>query len=444
MVFNDPVIRKIDVSESLCQSGERDCENVKVCMVVKNQLWNDARVKKQALSLNRGGFHVTVIARQEQDSPERQIWKGITLLRPPRTKHLTSAIRNKVITAESSTDNPFKARIARLIRKNRIKKFLMNTSNEIRLYRTAVSTGAEIFHANDLDTLLICWAAAKKLGAKLVYDSHELWLESSRYFSETPLLSRFYYRQLERKLTHKADVVFAVTPLRGKSMKKMYPDIKQLEIILNFPEETRLPSKGTYLFEKLEERTGKSTTIVLYQGVICAQRGLEELLAAAKLLQNRDIVFAFVGHDTCDGILPRMAEKMDLQNTVFFLPPVPSEKLPEVTISADIGIILFQNTCLNHYYSLPNKLFEYMIAGIPVIASDFPEIAEVVKKHRSGILVDPSNPSEIASAIQKLSENRQERKNMGQRAKQAVKKHYYWETQEKKLLSIYNSFRKYE
>jgi glycosyltransferase involved in cell wall biosynthesis len=128
---------------------------------------------------------------------------------------------------------------------------------------------------------------------------------------------------------------------------------------------------------------------------------------------------------------------MGIGNRIVFLPPVPSEELPEITVDADMGFILFRNTCLNHYYSLPNKLYEYMMAGVPVISSDFPELRQVISRTGCGITVDPESPESICSAVEKIVQNIEEGRKMGTSGRSAALSHYNWIPQKAKLINLY-------
>jgi glycosyltransferase involved in cell wall biosynthesis len=129
--------------------------------------------------------------------------------------------------------------------------------------------------------------------------------------------------------------------------------------------------------------------------------------------------------------------QLGLDGRVFLLSPVPSERLPEVTVSADVGLILFGNTCLNHYYSLPNKLYEYMMAGLPIIASDLPEMRRVIGECRCGVLINSRQPEAIADAIVRMTSSTPEMKAMGKRGREAALHRYNWSVQAKKLLELY-------
>ena len=408
-------------------------------MAVKNQLWNDARVKKEALCLRDAGFNVTIVAKPEDGFGEDETAQDIRILRPRKDSRRREHLREKVVQVAEQPSRSGWARILTAIRRNRLRRTLTdwkrNLPWEYRLYRAILSTGADIVHANDLDTLLICSAAARKLGAKLVYDSHELWLESSRFLTATSAMNRLRFRLTEKRLIYRADAVIAVTPSRAEAMLSMYPGLKRMVVIENSSiPVANLPS-GRYLRDRLD--LPDSTVVALYQGVICPERGLEELVTAAQMLKSERIAVVIMGQDSWSGTLEEIAGKADLEGILFLEPPVLSEDLLEATVSADIGLILFQNTCLNHYYSLPNKLYEYMMAGLPVVASNFPEMSRIIDENRSGLLIDASSPGEIADAIRTLAENRPEARSMGQRGRTAVLKKYNWLEQEKKLISLY-------
>lgn len=414
-----------------------------VCMVVKNRLSNDARVKKEMMVLHEDGWQVTVIAMPEPGLPEVEEKNGIRILRPPVFSKAKETLREQVIRSSGTTDNSLKAGLIRSLRSNRFRRFFADLHRDVpwerKLRNTAWQQDADVYHANDLDTLEICGSVAAGRNSKLVYDSHELWLESSRYLIATNPINRLRLKNIERKYISRADSVIAVTPLRGKEMLKMYPAIRNLQIVENAPETSvKLPAKG-----KLRKmiKADSNTIIALYQGVICPERGLEELLEAARFTTNPNIRFVIIGMDAWNGTLQEMAAGMGVSDKVIFLPPVPSEELPEITVDADMGFILFRNTCLNHYYSLPNKLYEYMMAGVPIISSDFPELNRVISEVDSGLTVNPESPEEIYKAVEKLANDGEMRKKMSSNGRRAALEKYNWEPQSKILRDIYRELR---
>lgn len=414
-----------------------------VCLVVKNRLSNDARVKKEIAVLVKDGWQVTVIAMPEQNKPEKETVNGVTIIRPPLFSSTKTKLRSQIVEASSESKLSLKAKVIRLLRKNKIRRIFADLARDIpwenKLRKAAIETSADIYHANDLDTLQICGIAAKRNNSKLVYDSHELWLESSRYFIATHPLNKIRLKKIEQKYIKIANEVIAVTPLRGKKMKEMYPSLTNLTIVENAPEVlSTLPKKGL-LRSRINATT--DTVIALYQGVFCPERGLEELLEAARLITNPKIKFVFIGMDAWNGTLQRKAAEMNITDRVIFLPPVPSEELPNTTVDADMGFILFRNTCLNHYYSLPNKLYEYQMAGIPIISSNFPELTRVLTAVKSGLTVDPESVKEIVLAIEKLAQNRELREQMGSNGRTAAVSKYNWEPQSILLRDLYRRLR---
>jgi glycosyltransferase involved in cell wall biosynthesis len=411
----------------------------RVCLIVHNQLWNDARVKKEASSLRDAGWQVTVVARPEPGRPGTEDWQGIRILRPRYRSAVTESLRGS-FDGPSSARRRFLPAMVAALRRNRVRRFLSdlfrNGIFELKFLRAALSADADVYQANDVDTLLVAWLASRLRRARLVYDSHELWLGSPKYLREMSALGRLRDRLTERALVYAADAVIHVTPGRAEVMQEMYPRIRKMHIVENCPEVTEKLTS-----DRLRETSGApaGAALVLYQGILANERGLENLLEAARELRGENLRIVLVGHDCTGGRLPAMATATDLAGIVTLLPPVKSEELPLLTAGADMGLILFQNTCLNHYYSLPNKLYEYMMAGIPVIASDLPEIARVVRDNGCGILVDPEDPASIALGIRDLLSRPAERLSMGQRAREAAISRHCWPVQARELISLYSS-----
>ncbi len=413
-------------------------------MVVKNRLTNDARVKKEMAALADNGWHVTVIAAPEPGAPESEETRGIRIIRPPFRSGKAAKLREDVHRASHRHDNSLRARIIRGLRRNRLRRciadLMLDIPWEMKLRKAAVDSCADVYHANDLDTLEICAFAAAKNKAKLIYDSHELWLESSRFHIATGPLAKIRLRNIEKKHAGSADAVISVTPLRGKKMQEMYPEIKRMEIVENAPEKiVELPEQGRL---RAMINADSKTVIALYQGVICPERGLEELLEAAALVKSENIRFVVIGMDAWNGTLQRKAESMKLADRVTILPPVASEELPDITVDADMGFILFRNTCLNHYYSLPNKLYEYMMAGVPIVSSNFPELRRVIEEVHCGITVDPENPGGIAAAVEKLAADPELRRRMADSGRKNAMNRYNWEPQKNKLINLYEEVAK--
>lgn len=410
-------------------------------MVVKNQLWNDARVKKEAATLNGAGYSVTVICQPEHGSPDREMWKGIEIIRVAKSGRLRATLRRALDTAEGKAPTAGEG-FWTGFRRNRLKRtigdLLHSSVYQFRLFRAAVAVEADVYHAHDLDTLAVCHAAAGALGAKLVFDSHELWLESTRHISETGQPFRLLERLTERLIAPEADAVIAVTPGRAEVMERMYPSMPTPSLVPNYPPLADPYPRCADIRAELGV-TFEPCFLFLYQGIICPQRGLEQLIEASAMLRGSPLHIAIVGHDASGGSIRAMAEEREVLDMITFHPPVNSEELHRLTGSADAGLILFQGNCLNHALSLPNKLFEYMMSSLPILSCDLPEIAFVLAEHECGTVVDASDPSAIAEAMRSMAEDPQGAALMGSRGRAASTIRYTWASSAEVLRGLYSS-----
>ena len=257
-----------------------------------------------------------------------------------------------------------------------------------------VQNPARVYHASDLYTLPAAAHASQLLNARLVYDARELY----PFVASTagrPWVS-WVWRMVEKRYIRRADVVFTVSNSIAQHLAKAYP-IHVPSVLFNVPERKEVhPSK------KLHALLGVSpdTKIILHQGNIQKNRGCFVLADAMKLVS--DGVLVFLGGGPLKATLQEYVENTGIEHRVRFLPPVNPDELLAHTASAFAGVTLLEDTCLNHRYALPNKLFEYLMAGIPVIASNLPEIRGVIHAFDVGVLVDPSNPRDVSTGLMRM------------------------------------------
>ena len=408
-------------------------------MIVKNQLWNDARVKKEAQTLSDIGLAVTIIAQPEAGCPASEDWGAIRILRVPESGDLKTSFRRILDTSEGDRESKG-AKIIAAVRRNPVKRFLGDFLHlvlyQTRLLRYALKTNARVYHAHDLDTLAVCAVAAWISNGKLVYDAHELWLESRRHLLETSRPFMILEKLTESLLAPVADAVIAVTPGRADVMTEMYPTMAVPDLVVNYPPLAPAAPRQ----EEVRRKLGVSKEpcfLFLYQGILGLHRGLEELIDASIMLRDLPIHIAFIGHDRSGGVIRQYAEENNAGDMVTFHPPVPSEELPDITGSADAGLLLFQDSCLNHTLSLPNKLFEYMMSGLPVVACDLPEISYVLHRHDCGILVDASDPASIAKGMRQMVSDPAQAAAQGERGYEAASTNYIWNRSASVLRELY-------
>ena len=378
---------------------------MRVTMIVLNNMAHDARVRKQARTLANAGHQVTVLALKDDSVPATECIDGFEIMR------IGLASRPWGLGA-----------IARLIK---LVEYLLRCS------LVALQTNAQVYHAHDANTLPIGWLAARLRRAALVYDSHEFERGRNWGASNLPALFRRLWVLPEQLFIRSADLVITVSTSIAEQLRQIYR-IQRPLVILNCPEYHR-PATSDRLRQDLA--IGHDQKIVVYQGAVSANRGIEPLIEGAMLLP--DIVVVVIGDGPQLPSLQRWVEQRGWQSRVYFTGYVSLEQLSSYTASADVGAALFQNVGLSHFFSLPNKLFEYLQAGLPVIVSNFPEMRSVVEQSGAGVSVSPTSPAEIAQGLQSILDDPARRAQLSAHAYQAGKV-YQWANEAEKLLDAYD------
>lgn len=284
----------------------------------------------------------------------------------------------------------------------------------------------DVYHSNDLNTLMqgyICakWRIKRR---KLIYDSHEV--QTSRTGYDSPI-----YGKVESFLTGKIDAMIVENNTRAKYNEDLYGFYPN--VIHNYPfKQNSKVSELINLHEKLN--LPPSEKILLYQGGIQIGRGLEKLIEAVPLFKEGTLVL--IGDGKQKPELLKYVEENQLQNKVKFIPKVPLQDLPRYTGNAYLGFQVLNNICFNHWSASSNKLFEYMMSNVPVIACSFPEIKKVVINEEVGLCVDSHSPSDIARGVNELLQDIEKRNRMSGNCEKAKDK-YNWEQEKDILLNIY-------
>jgi glycosyltransferase involved in cell wall biosynthesis len=285
----------------------------------------------------------------------------------------------------------------------------------------------DIYHANDLNTLpqaYICakWRIKRK---KLIYDSHEVQTSRTGYNSKV-------HGYLERYLIRKIDRMMVENDTRAKYNEDLYGFYPS--VLHNYPFYQESTEDKIDLHSLLN--INKDEKILLYQGGIQVGRGLEKLIKAFPHFSEGTLVF--IGDGKIKTKLEQVANEMNLTDKIKFIDKVPLEDLPKYTRNAYLGFQVLNNICFNHYSASSNKLFEYMMSEVPVIASDFPEIGKVVKENEIGLTVDSHDALDIARGVNILLGNEELRNQFSENCISA-RKRYNWEQEQKYLLKVYQS-----
>jgi glycosyltransferase involved in cell wall biosynthesis len=262
------------------------------------------------------------------------------------------------------------------------------------LYRETLNTmrPADLYIAHDLPMLPVAVEAKRRYGGKVLYDSHELFAEQE--FSRA---ERRMWRKLEQSFIGKADSVVTINPSIADLLKLRY-HLQEVGVIYNAEWLPDAPSQHGRLFH---QRLGlpATTRILLYQGMLSHRRNLDGLVRAMSHVTDASIHLVFLGSGPAGGTLQALTVKLGLRERVHFVPAVPQAELLAYTESADLGVIPYRDICLNYRYCTPNKLFEFIAAGLPIIATDLPEITRLVREHQIGFTGDTEDLSALAALI---------------------------------------------
>ncbi len=314
--------------------------------------------------------------------------------------------------------------------------------NVFRLLWKGLHIRAEVLHVHELDALFVGLIIKLFTGRRLIYDAHE---HHASMIAENPKIPGLFKPSMESVIgaieeiaCRFVDEVITV----NRSLQKRYLRIgKQAVVLYNCP----VLSLFDHGFEKKAAGVYSGRPVVVYQGGISRTKGLDKFLLALTKVKDRFpgvkfvVVGKLLGGEAPKNWMEHYVKTFDLTENLEITGWVPHEEVSKYLNSANIGVVLFQPTHYNNLIGLPNKLFEYMASGKPVVASNFPEIRNVVIESKCGLLIDPTDPEEIARAIVYLLEHPEEAVEMGRNGRKAVEEHYNWERMEERLRGVYEA-----
>jgi len=301
-----------------------------------------------------------------------------------------------------------------------------------RAYRLALEQEADIYHFHDPELLPWMVKLKRKTNAKVIYDVHEHYPNSilDKYWIR-PKFSRIIiskiFDRLEKFLVSFLDFVIYTTPVVGKRYKEMKIWADSIE---NYP---LLELSGN--FKRNPQKN------IIYLGGMTKIRGICELLESFAMVVKKhpDWRLYLIGEikpEIFANEINKLISTLHIEKNTELINWVPYEEKEEYSSRALIGVVTYLPYA-NNMSCLPNKLFEYMLVGLPVVASNFSLYKEIVEGNNCGICVNPLEPKEIAKAIEYLIEHPEEARRMGENGRKAVLEKYNWENESKKLLKIY-------
>lgn len=385
-----------------------------VTMFVWNNFVNDARVLREATALTEMGYTVTVIAKKEMDElhlPSAEtVAPGVIVNRPLKLelpKFITSRIKSGVLN-----------------------KHIPNMLEMLKMMALGRKQNADVYHSHDLNTLLqgIVGAKLRRNRRPLIYDSHEVQTSRTHYSFEK------VYR-IEKFLLKFVDHVIVENDTRADYHRRLYKD--RPTPVHNYSEFYEIDEVEAYPIRQ-EFNIPDAEKVVLYQGGMQEGRGLFKLLDAFKEVEGARLIMIGDGKERLNLI--DYHKELGLEHKVDFIQRVPYKELRRYTKAAGIGIQFLENTNFNHYSASSNKLFEYIMAHVPVIGSKLPEIEAVIENEQVGLTVEPESTKQLKEAIQKLVDDDELRRQFSENTKQAKQK-YNWDNEKEVLKRVYRKFR---
>ncbi len=294
-------------------------------------------------------------------------------------------------------------------------------------YKVALSVDADIYHFHDPE-LIRAGIWLKLHGKKVIYDVHENYRSNILLRSKKKVIGYILknaYAFFERIANALFDGIVVVTP----EMKNFFSEQKTI-ILPNYPDLS--------IFKKIEptkdDKSGKIKFI--YLGSVNIHRGIKEMIEATAKASKRSkvklMVIGRVDDEESKKYVKLTKDYFDYQKQL------PYEEALNLAATGDVGLLTVHPT-RNHLFSSPNKLFEYMALGLPIIASDFPAWHEVLDEANCAVYVDPLNVNDIAEKMISLANNPEMIKEMGERGKKMVFEKYNWVIVEKRLLDLYHT-----
>lgn len=367
----------------------------KVIVSVINDLVSDRRVDRVCNTLTEMNFDVTLVGRKYRNSPpvHRATYKT-------RRMHL-------------------------LFRKG----FIFYAEFNLRLFFLLLFRKSNLLYSNDLDTLLPNYLVHKIKQLPIIYDTHE-------YFTGVPELSdrlfvQRFWKNIEQKIFPKLKHVITVNESMAELYRQEYGN--ELMVVRN------IPAKPTKNGIPCKSELGlPETKIILLQGAgINVDRGAEEAVEAMQYIDNA--VLVILGAGDVVSLLKARVNALGLDRKVKFIPRQTPERLYAYTSQADIGLTLDKDTNINYRNSLPNKLFDYIHAGVPVLASPLKEVKKIVEHYDIGLLIENHQPVHIAERMKQMLEDEDAGKKWKLNLAKAAAE-LDWENEKKVLIELFRQY----
>lgn len=364
---------------------------------------NDSRVLRHLKTFHAAGLHVRLISFDPSGTMpfswlEHMTWPGF----------------NRAKQAGHVFANTTRGRLFYLL------KFLSILYFNVLAYWKLKSMPSDVYLANDFDTLPAAIWLGRKHQTRVLYDSHELFADQ---YPETP---RFYQQWIDlcqRRWLPTLQRVITVNASIAEELQKRHNLARVPLIILNVPEA-----------EALDTAAPRRPHAVLYHGVLRKGRGLLELVAAIHDIPQATLILR--GHGELEAALRHLVAELGLAQRVFFEDPVPSERVIAEAAPCVIGVTLLEPDCLNNRLGLPNKIFEYLHAGLAVLTNKIPEMQSLVERTGAGVCIPTINQACLRDGLLQLLQHPEQLQHCQDLAWQAAREQYHYGQEKRKWLEL--------
>jgi glycosyltransferase involved in cell wall biosynthesis len=370
-----------------------------IIVSVTNDLTTDQRVDRVCKTLTGMGFEVLLVGRHLQES-----------LRLQERKYATK-------------------RMKLFFRKG--PRFYAEYN--LRLFFLLLFSRADLFLSNDLDTLLANWMASRIRRKPLVHDCHE-------YFRGVPELNGRpgtvkIWKMIEDHIFPKLKMVYAVNASIAEIYHKEYGN--EVGVIRNMP----FRVKEEKIKTRKELGIDEDTRIILYQGAVNVDRGLEEAIEAMKHVKTKAVLVIIGIGDIYEKLVEQVGQvgQVGQADGVVFIGQVPLEELSSYTRMADIGISIEKDVSLNYRYCLPNKFLDYIQCNVPVLISPMVEMKAIMEKYHIGEMISSHDPVHIAERLDAMLANGDQLETYHKNLLVAANE-LCWENEQKELISIFREY----
>jgi glycosyltransferase involved in cell wall biosynthesis len=387
-----------------------------IVMLVWSHLPTDPRVEREARALASHGYRVKILCPQWfQPAPVPDWGAGVEI------KYLNHSAANGMLRFP----------------------WLMSR----KLLSAALREPAWAYHAHDLNTVLPALAAAAQKRALCVCDFHEWYSENATFIESRQVylphsaLKKWLFKKVEHLCLEYASKVVTVCESIANELEASHPGASSVGVIRNIPPLDAKAVVAPTIDIRKELGIAEDKAIVLYQGGLGPSRGLDSLIVAMREVHNAVLVIRGPNLHAYSDYYLELADRHEVKYKVYLLPAVSSHRCVAEAAAADIGIWTLMPICKNFTYALPNKVFEYLAAGLPVACAHHAEVAKIVKEFDVGRCFDPESPASIAKAIEELAsscETRQRCKNNVGSALASLKADSEWA----KLAAMYDELGK--